>query len=116
MTIFAQPRPIIVDHYLRVLLSCVLRLFRFNSLLDNNPLECDCAMMTQLYEQATVTGTCAYPHHLRGVNVSTLHAEDFQCGMSSTIIVIPRLCNISNTRDCVHSLTPRGELKRQAAE
>ena len=85
MTIFAQPRPIIVDHYLRVLLLCVLRLSRFNSLLDNNPLECDCAIMTQLYEQATVTGTCAYPHHLRGVNVSTLHAEDFQCGMSSKL-------------------------------
>ena len=107
-------------YYMRaLLLQCVLkiRLSRLNSLLDNNPLECDCAIMPQSFEQVRVSGTCAYPHHLRGVNISTIHAEDLQCGMFSNIIVIPRLCNISNTKDRVlpHSLTPIGGLKRQSA-
>ena len=78
-----------------------MRLSRLNSLLDNNPLECDCAIMPQLFEQVVVTGTCAYPHHLKGVNINTIHHEDFQCGMFSKIIVIPHLCNISNTKDRV---------------
>ena len=66
-----------------------MRLCRLNSLLDNNPLECDCAIKPYLFEQVTVTGTCAYPHHLRGVNISTIHPEDFQCGMFRNIIVTP---------------------------
>ena len=49
------------------------------SLLDNNPLECDCGITPSLWT-AEVTGTCAYPPHLRGVEVSTLHNEDFKCG------------------------------------
>ena len=27
-----------------------------------------------------MTGTCAHPPHLRGVEVQTLHIEDFKCG------------------------------------
>lgn len=49
------------------------------SLLDNNPLECDCGITPSLWT-AEVTGTCANPPHLRGVEVSTLHNEDFKCG------------------------------------
>ena len=63
-----------------------MRLSCLNSLLDNNPLECDCAIKPYLFELATVTGTCAYPHHLRGVDISTIHPEDFQCGMFRNII------------------------------
>ena len=78
-----------------------MRLSRLNSLLDNNPLECDCAIMPQFFEQVVVTGTCAYPHHLRGVDIGTIHSEDFQCGMFSNVAVIPHLRNISNTKDRV---------------
>lgn len=60
-----------------------MRLSRLNSLLDNNPLECDCTIMHHLFEKVEVTGTCAQPRHLRGVDISTIHAEDFQCGTFS---------------------------------
>ena len=51
------------------------------SLLDNNPLECDCGITPSLWT-AEVTGTCAHPPHLRGVEVNTLYNEDFTCGWS----------------------------------
>ncbi|PFX34734.1 Protein sidekick-1, partial [Stylophora pistillata] len=47
-------------------------------LLDNNPLECDCEVTPSLWT-AEVTGACAYPPHLRGVEVNTLQTEDFKC-------------------------------------
>ena len=50
-----------------------------HSLLDNNPLECDCGITPSLWT-ANVTGTCAHPPHLRGDEVQTLHIEDFKCG------------------------------------
>lgn len=50
-----------------------------SSLLDNNPLECDCGVTTSLWS-AEVTGTCAQPPRLRGVEVATLLPEDFVCG------------------------------------
>ena len=64
----------------------------FHSLLDNNPLECDCGITPSLWT-AEVTGTCAYPPHLRGVEVNTLYNEDFKCGLldflfRSSIIII----------------------------
>ena len=49
-----------------------------HSLLDNNPLECDCGITPSLWT-AEVTGTCAHPPHLRGVEVNTLYIEDFTC-------------------------------------
>lgn len=53
--------------------------FSLSSLLDNNPLECDCRITPSLWT-AKVTGSCAHPPHLRGVEVSTLYIEDFRCG------------------------------------
>lgn len=58
---------------------CVKPVYSLHSLLDNNPLECDCGISPSLWI-ADVTGTCAYPPHLRGVEVSTLLIEDFKCG------------------------------------
>lgn len=49
------------------------------SLLDNNPLECDCRITPSLWT-AKVSGTCAHPPHLRGVEINTLYPEDFECG------------------------------------
>ena len=57
-----------------------LELKFLHSLLDNNPLDCDCGITPSLWT-AEVTGTCVYPPHLRGVEVSTLRVEDFKCGL-----------------------------------
>ena len=51
-------------------------------LLDNNPLECDCGFNPSLWS-AAVTGTCAFPPHLRGVKLDTINPEEFTCGMFS---------------------------------
>lgn len=63
--------------------ACIYSLLKMilclHSLLDNNPLECDCGLTPSLWT-AKVTGTCANPPQLRGVEISTLDTEDFKCG------------------------------------
>ena len=49
-----------------------------SSLLDDNPLVCDCRITPNVWS-AEVTGTCASPPHLRGIKISTLYPDSFGC-------------------------------------
>ncbi|KAJ7334472.1 hypothetical protein OS493_014789 [Desmophyllum pertusum] len=60
-----------------------MRLSPCHSLLDNNPVECDCGITPSVW-RAKVTGTCAQPPHLKGVKIDTIQVEDFKCADSCT--------------------------------
>ena len=73
--------------------------------MDNNPLECDCGITPSLWT-AEVTGTCAYPPHLRGVEINTLQSNDFKCGQY----------NIANFKKNFKSLKYSGILSKAPSE
>ena len=53
-----------------------------------------------------MTGTCAYPSHLRGVEINTLQSNDFKCGQY----------NISDLKKIFKNLKYGGKLGKAPSE